>query len=74
MLYYDAEASDREQREVLIPLSRARTEAILDVFTDRGAAASRFTTRAYGKSRPLVPFSDLDGRYVNRRVEFYLVR
>ena len=74
VLYYDAEASEREQREVLIPLSDARTETIMDVFTDRGADAARFTTRAFGKSRPLVPFSDLDGRYVDRRVEFYLVR
>jgi flagellar hook assembly protein FlgD len=74
VLYYDEAASDREQREVLLPLSEARTETILRVLTDRGANPSLFTTRAYGKSRPLVPFSDLDGRYVNRRVEFYLVR
>jgi outer membrane protein OmpA-like peptidoglycan-associated protein len=74
VLYYDAEASEREQREVLIPLSQARAETIMEVFTDRGADRSRFTMRAFGKSRPLVPFSDLDGRYVDRRVEFYLVR
>ena len=74
VLYYDAAASDREQRAVLLPLSEARAETITDVFTDRGAAANRFIRRAYGKSRPLVPFSDLDGRFVNRRVEFYLVR
>ncbi|MCK4516642.1 MAG: hypothetical protein KAU31_15380, partial [Spirochaetaceae bacterium] len=74
VLYYDAELSDREHREVLIPLSEARADVIQDVFLGYGADESRFTLYGFGKNRPLVPFSDLDGRPVNRRVEFYLVR
>ncbi|MBU8913040.1 MAG: hypothetical protein KOO61_03385 [Spirochaetales bacterium] len=74
VLYYDAELSDREHREVLIPLSEARAEVIQDVFVGYGADESRFTLYGFGKSRPLVPFSDLDERPINRRVEFYLVR
>ena len=74
LLYYDAVQSDREHREVLIPLSEARAEVLRDVFVGYGADESRFALYGFGKSRPLVPFSDLDGRAINRRVEFYLIR
>jgi flagellar hook assembly protein FlgD len=74
VLYYDAAASDREQEQVLMPLSQARSEIIRDVFVGYGADESRFSLEAWGKLRPLVPFSNLDERPINRRVEFYLVR
>ena len=66
--------SDREHEQVLIPLSEARSEIIRDLFVGYGAEEGRFTLYGFGKSRPLVPFSDLDRRPINRRVEFYLVR
>jgi outer membrane protein OmpA-like peptidoglycan-associated protein len=74
LLYYDSELSDREHEAVLLPLSLARTEIIRDLFLGYGADADRFTLNGWGKLRPLVPFDDLDGRAMNRRVEFYLVR
>jgi flagellar hook assembly protein FlgD len=74
VLYYDAELSDLEQVQTLIPLSEGRSATILDAMQTRGIDTDRFTREWWGKLRPLVPFSDLDGRFVNRRVEFYLVR
>lgn len=74
VLYYDAELSDMEHELVLIPLTEARSEVIQALFVGYGADESRFTLYGFGKSRPLVPFSDLDRRSINRRVEFYLVR
>ncbi len=74
VLYYDAELSDLEHVQTLIPLSRGRTETILDALAARGIDRGRFTREWWGKLRPLIPFSDLDERFINRRVEFYLVR
>lgn len=33
-----------------------------------------FTTIGYGGNRPIVPHSDLDNRWKNRRVEFILIK
>ena len=74
LLYYDPERSDLEQEAVLMPLSRTRAEVIADALVARGIDRSRITTEWWGKLRPLVPFSDIAGRWVNRRVEFYLIR
>jgi hypothetical protein len=74
VLYYDAEESDREHEEVLMPLSRGRVETIRDALVERGVDSSRLSLEWWGKLRPLVPFDDIEGRYVDRRVEFYLVR
>lgn len=74
VLYYDAELSDLEHEQTLIPLSEGRSETIEEAMGSRGIDADRFTREWWGKLRPLVPFSDLEGRFVNRRVEFYLVR
>lgn len=73
LLYYDEELSDRENREVLIPLSEDRAEVIRDLFLSYGADEDRFTLYAWGKARPLVPFDNIEERAINRRVEFYLV-
>jgi len=74
ILYYDAALSNRENEQVLIPLSEARAEIIRDIFVGYGADEGRFTLYGFGKDRPLIPFSNLDERPINRRVEFYLVR
>ncbi len=74
LLYYDAELSDREHEQVLIPLSEARTEIVRELFIGYGADESRFTLYGWGMLRPLIPFSNLDERAIDRRVEFYLVR
>jgi outer membrane protein OmpA-like peptidoglycan-associated protein len=74
VLYYDEELSDLEQEQTLLPLSEGRSETIREAMTTRGIAADRFTLEWWGKLRPLVPFSNLEDRFVDRRVEFYLIR
>ena len=74
VLYYDEELSDLEHVQTLIPLSEGRSATILDAMEMRGIDTARFEREWWGKLRPLVPFSDLEGRFINRRVEFYLIR
>ena len=63
-----------EQEQELIPLSKARAEAIKQALVAQGIAGSRISTIGIGAAEPVVPFSDLDNRWKNRRVEFILVR
>ncbi len=65
---------EAEQREILIPLSKARAEAIKAALADRGVAADRLVTDGVGANDPLVPDSDYQNRWKNRRVEFYLLK
>ncbi len=74
VLYYDAELSDLEHEQTLLPLSEGRARTIRDAMANRGLNTDRFSIEWWGKLRPLVPFSDLDERYINRRVEFYIER
>jgi outer membrane protein OmpA-like peptidoglycan-associated protein len=73
VMYWDNKAlGDIEQREVLIPLSQARAEAVEKALVDRGLESSMFTTEGVGASDQLVPDSDIDNRWQNRRVAFFL--
>ena len=63
-----------EQEQELIPLSKARADAIKEALVAQGIAASRISTVGIGGAEPVVPFSDLQNRWKNRRVEFILVR
>jgi outer membrane protein OmpA-like peptidoglycan-associated protein len=47
---------------------------IREALVERGIDEDRIEINWFGGSDPIVPFSDLDGRWVNRRVEFYIVR
>ena len=61
-----------EQDKELIPLSKARAEAIMQALVARGIEASRIVTSGVGASDQIVPDSDYANRWKNRRVEFYL--
>jgi outer membrane protein OmpA-like peptidoglycan-associated protein len=63
-----------EEQNILMPLSTERAEVIRDALIQRGIRASRMSTEGFGGTRPLVPHSDLDNRWKNRRVEFILLR
>ncbi len=63
-----------EQEQVLIPLSKARAEAIMQALVARGLDASRFTTQGVGASDQLVPDSDYRDQWQNRRVALFLER
>ena len=70
----DPRRIETEEREVLLPLSQERADVIKQALVERGIAKSRMTTEGFGGSRPVVPHSDEDNRWKNRRVEFVLVR
>ncbi len=74
VLYQDKDASAREHKYVLIPLSQNRAKVIKDALVQRGIALERIETEGLGGSAPIVPFSDLQKRWINRRVEFILLR
>jgi len=63
-----------EQEQELLPLSKKRADAIRDALIREGIEAGRITTTGVGAAAPVVPFSDLDNRWKNRRVEFIMVR
>ncbi|MGO9310303.1 MAG: FlgD immunoglobulin-like domain containing protein, partial [Spirochaetia bacterium] len=63
-----------EQEQELLPLSKKRAEAIRAALIAHGIDAGRITTVGIGAAAPVVPFSDLDNRWKNRRVEFLLER
>jgi len=63
-----------EQEQELLPLSKQRAEAIRTALIAQGIEAARVSTSGIGAAEPIVPFSDLDNRWKNRRVEFILVK
>jgi flagellar hook assembly protein FlgD/outer membrane protein OmpA-like peptidoglycan-associated protein len=66
--------TEREEREELLPLSTARAEAVRQALIDRGMEPDRISIVGRGGSRPIVPHTDLENRWKNRRVEFILIR
>jgi flagellar hook assembly protein FlgD len=73
MIYWDNPILGKaEQKDVLIPLSKARADAVMKALVERGLDPSRFTTEGVGASDQLVPDSDLQNRWQNRRVALFL--
>lgn len=65
-------AAEREQLEVLIPLSRARAAQIRKALRILGIDETRISIRAVGGANPLVENPGPDFIWKNRRVEFEL--
>ena len=63
-----------EQDQVLVPLSLSRANSVKDALVKRGIDAGRVSTVGLGASNPVVPNSDLQDRWKNRRVEFILIK
>lgn len=66
--------TEREEREELQPLSLARAETVRDAMIEAGIAERRISVLGRGGTEPIVPHTDLDNRWKNRRVEFILIR
>ena len=65
-------AAKTEEKEELGPLSEQRAVTVLNYLTKFGISASRMDSKGMGGTQPLVPHSDLENRWKNRRVEFIL--
>ncbi|HET6452127.1 MAG TPA: OmpA family protein, partial [Spirochaetia bacterium] len=61
-----------EQKDVLLPLSRSRADAVKAALVQRGIDEARLSTDGVGASDQLVPDSDYKDRWQNRRVALFL--
>jgi outer membrane protein OmpA-like peptidoglycan-associated protein/flagellar hook assembly protein FlgD len=68
----DPAAARKEEVNELAPLSEQRAVTVLNYLTKLGVASSRMDSVGKGGKEPLVPHSDLENRWKNRRVEFIL--
>ena len=66
----DAEGSDSYN----VDLSERRAESVVRYLVSAGIAPTRLLSRGYGESTPIATNETEEGRALNRRVEFRLVR
>lgn len=66
----DAVGSDRDNQT----LSENRARSVVDYLVGKGIVATRLRARGYGKTVPVASNDTEEGRALNRRVEFKLVR
>jgi outer membrane protein OmpA-like peptidoglycan-associated protein len=66
----DSVGDDRSNLE----LSGARAAAVRQYLVEHGVAAARLSANGYGKSRPVTTNDTDEGRQLNRRVEFVILK
>jgi len=75
MIHWDNPALGKiEEETILLPLSKARAEAIKQAMVDRGIPAGLIATEGVGASDQIVPDSDLAERWQNRRTAVFLAK
>ncbi len=57
-----------------LKLSDARAASVVTYLTSKGIDAPRLTSKGYGKSKPVASNDNDEGRAMNRRVEFTIVK
>lgn len=57
-----------------ITLSQERANAVKDFLVQNGISAMRITTRGYGENRPVASNETAEGRALNRRIDFVIVK
>ncbi len=70
--WYDPAAAKIEEEKELKPLSEQRALTVMNYLSRLGVDPSRMDSKGMGGSNPIVPNSDLENRWKNRRVEFIL--
>ena len=60
--------------EYNMSLSNARANAVKDYLVSKGISSSRIITKGYGKSNPVATNDTEEGRQLNRRVEFKILK
>lgn len=70
----DGHTDDVGPDEANLTLSDRRVESVRRYLLDRGVAPDRLTTMGYGETKPLGPNTSEEGRQLNRRVEFEIVK
>lgn len=68
------ESFNKENRDILIPLTLKRAEAVRQMLIDEGMSSSRISVAGVGGSYPITSFSDKENNWKNRRVEFILLK
>lgn len=66
--------TQREEDEELQPLSTARADTVRTALIELGMEPDRITIEGLGGTDPIVPHTDRENRWKNRRVEFILIR
>jgi outer membrane protein OmpA-like peptidoglycan-associated protein len=74
VLWQNPAQAKYEQTATLIPLSKARADAVLAALTTRGMDSKLFEVSGVGAQGNVVPFSDYANVWKNRRVEFIIER
>ena len=64
--------SDKENREELLPLSKKRSDAIVEELVKRGVSREVLDSEGKGGANPLASREDRSNWYKNRRVEFII--
>lgn len=57
-----------------ISLSKRRAKSVLQYFVNNGIDKSRFQTKGYGFNKPIATNNTSEGRKLNRRVEFSIIK
>ncbi|MDA3811703.1 MAG: OmpA family protein [Spirochaetaceae bacterium] len=70
--YYNKKLAEKEEIEELQPLSLKRAETVRDKLISLGISRGRLDVIGRGGTNPVVPHSDLENAWKNRRVEFIL--
>ena len=60
--------------EYNITLSNARANAVKDYLVSKGISTNRIISKGYGKSKPVATNDTDEGRQLNRRVEFTILK
>ncbi len=66
--------TEREEKEELQPLSLSRARVVKEALVELGIEEGRIDVLGRGGTEPIVPHTDTENRWKNRRVEFILIK